>query len=178
METSQPKSGRELLEKTPLELVQSKINARGSLPQLRAVWNLKGEKVVFTNGCFDIVHRGHVEYLAQARALGSVLVAGLNSDSSVRRLKGSSRPLQDERTRAMVLASLQFVSHVILFDEDTPYELIKEVQPDILVKGADYKPEDIVGYDIVKAKGGKVVTIPLVKGYSTSSVAAKMKNSD
>jgi len=171
------KNGRELIERTPLELVHSKISARSLLPQLRAIWNLKEEKVVFTNGCFDIVHRGHVEYLAQARALGTALVVGLNTDSSVRRLKGASRPLQDELTRAMVLASLQFVSHVILFDEDTPYELIKEVQPDILVKGADYKPEDIAGYDIVKAKGGEVVTIPLVKGYSTSSVAERMKNS-
>jgi len=175
METERLMSGKDLLEKTPLELVLNKINSRSVLPQLRGIWSLKSKRVVFTNGCFDIVHRGHIEYLAQARALGATLVVGLNSDASVRRLKGSSRPLQDERTRAMVLASLQFVSHVFLFDEDTPYELIKEVQPDILVKGADYKPEDIVGYDIVKAKGGEVVTIPLVEGYSTTNVVAKMK---
>lgn len=168
-------SGKELMEKAPIDLVLNKINTRSMLTQLRAIWNVKGKKVVFTNGCFDIVHRGHIEYLAKARALGATLIVGLNSDASVRRLKGASRPLQDEQTRAMVLASLQFVSHVIIFDEDTPYELIKEVQPDVLVKGADYKPENIVGYDIVKAKGGEVVTIPFVDGYSTSNVVAKMK---
>jgi len=175
METERLMSGRDLQGTTPLALVLNKINPQSLLPQLRSIWSLKSERVVFTNGCFDIVHRGHVEYLAQARALGTTLVVGLNTDASVRRLKGPSRPLQDERTRAMVLASLQFVSHVFLFDEDTPYELIKEVQPDILVKGADYKPEDIVGYDVVKAKGGEVVTIPLVAGYSTTNVVAKMR---
>ncbi len=169
-------NGKELSEKTPLELVERKIITRDKLKNLRAIWNLKDKKVVFTNGCFDIVHRGHVEYLAQAHALGTTLVVGVNTDASVRRLKGPARPVQDEVARAMVLASMQFVSYVVLFDEDTPYELIKEVQPDILVKGADYKPEDIVGYDIVKAKGGEVVTIPFVEGYSTSGVIAKLQS--
>ncbi len=169
------KSSKELIVETSLELVQNKINSRDELARLRAIWDFKGKKVVFTNGCFDILHRGHVEYLAAARDLGATLVVGLNSDASVRRIKGPSRPLQDEMTRAMVLASLQFVSHVVIFDEDTPYELIKQVQPDVLVKGADYKPEDIVGYDVVTGRGGKVVTIPFVEGYSSSNVIAKMK---
>lgn len=157
---------------TCLEQIRAKVASRDLLPNLRAAWGDK--KVVFTNGCFDIVHRGHVEYLAKAAELGDLLVVGLNTDASTRRLKGASRPLQDEASRAMVLASLQAVSLVVLFDEDTPYELIKLVQPDILVKGADYRPEDIVGYDIVVARGGRVETIPFVDGYSTSSVVARM----
>lgn len=158
--------------KTSLEQIRSKIAPRELLPSLRAAWGSK--TVVFTNGCFDIVHRGHVEYLAKAAELGDVLVVGVNSDASTRRLKGAARPLQDEASRTMVIASLQAVSCVALFDEDTPYELIKLVQPDVLVKGADYKPEDIVGYDIVTARGGRVETIALVSGYSTSNVVAKM----
>ncbi|MDR0688342.1 MAG: D-glycero-beta-D-manno-heptose 1-phosphate adenylyltransferase [Prevotellaceae bacterium] len=158
--------------KAYLEQIRAKVIPRNLLPALRATWGSK--KVVFTNGCFDIVHRGHVEYLAKAAELGDLLVVGLNTDASTRRLKGPSRPLQDEASRAMVIASLQVVSLVALFDEDTPYELIKLVMPDILVKGADYKPEDIVGYDLVAARGGRVETVPLVGGYSTSSIAAKM----
>lgn len=158
--------------KTCLEQIRAKIVLRDALPDLRAAWGDK--KVVFTNGCFDIVHRGHVEYLAGAAELGDILVVGLNTDASTRRLKGASRPLQDETSRATVLASLQVVSYVALFDEDTPYELIRQVQPDVLVKGADYRAEDIVGYDVVVARGGRVETIALVEGYSTSSVVAKM----
>ncbi|MGL4909442.1 MAG: D-glycero-beta-D-manno-heptose 1-phosphate adenylyltransferase [Bacteroidales bacterium] len=167
-------NGKELLEYTPLEAIQAKIIGASRLPQLRAIWTMKSRRIVFTNGCFDILHRGHVEYLAQARALGSKLVVGLNTDASIRRLKGKSRPLQDEAARAMVLASLQCVSYVVLFDEDTPYELIKLSQPDVLVKGADYKVQEVVGYDIVTARGGKVVTIPLIEGYSTTNVVKKM----
>ncbi len=137
------------------------------------IYRFQDKKIVFTNGCFDILHRGHVEYLAQAAGLGDILIIGLNSDSSVRRLKGENRPVQDEEGRAMVLAGLGFVSHVVLFDEDTPYELIKEIKPDILVKGSDYKEDDIVGADVVKAKGGKVVTIDFIDGYSTSKIIEK-----
>ena len=118
--------------------------------------------IVFSNGCFDILHRGHVEYLAKAAAFGDVMIIGLNTDASVKRLKGHSRPVNDEKARAFVLAGLEFVSAVVLFDDDTPYNLIKTVQPDVLVKGSDYKPENIVGYDIVTAKGGRVETIDLV----------------
>ena len=130
----------------------------------------QGLKVVFTNGCFDILHRGHVEYLSKAADMGDVLVVGLNTDASVKRLKGEGRPVNNEEDRALVLASLSFVDAVVLFGEDTPYELIEAVHPDVLVKGADYKTEEIVGYDIVTSYGGIVDTIPLVNGYSTTKL--------
>jgi len=137
-------------------------------------WQLQNKKVVFTNGCFDILHRGHVEYLAKASTKGDVLVIGLNTDSSVKRLKGASRPVQDEYSRGIILSALQFVDAVILFDEDTPFEIIKFIQPDVLVKGSDYKPENIVGYDIVTAKGGRVETIDFVEGHSTTKIIERM----
>lgn len=152
-----------------LQLIKNKISferktENGKWKTLRS----QGLRVVFTNGCFDILHRGHVEYLAKAADMGDVLVVGLNTDASVRRLKGDGRPVNNEEARALVLASLSFVDAVVLFDEDTPYELIKAIRPDVLVKGADYKVEEIVGYDIVTSYGGKVVTVPLVEGYSSS----------
>lgn len=134
------------------------------------------KSIVFSNGCFDIIHRGHIEYLAKASDWGDKFIIGLNTDASIKRLKGPSRPVNNQDARAIVLAALQFVDAVVLFDEDTPYNLIKAVQPDVLVKGNDYKPEDIVGYDIVTAKGGVVTTVELVKGYSTTNTIAKMKN--
>lgn len=140
-----------------------------------SLWRFKDDKIVFTNGCFDILHRGHIEYLAKAASLGTKLVIGLNTDASVKRLKGDSRPINDENARALLLASLIFVDKVILFDTDTPRDLIDFVQPDVLVKGGDYKPEEIVGYDIVKAKGGEIVTLDFVEGYSTTSLIEKMK---
>ena len=158
-----------------LNAIQSKIIDINNIESHLAYWKLKNQKIVFTNGCFDILHRGHVEYLAQAANHGDVFVIGLNTDNSVSRIKGPSRPVQDEYARAILLASLNFVSAVILFDEDTPYELIKKVQPDVLVKGSDYNAEDIVGYDIVKAKGGEVVTIDFIEGYSTTSIIEKLK---
>lgn len=159
-----------------LDIIQAKIIDINDIEPLLTYWKLKNRKLVFTNGCFDILHRGHVEYLAQAADCGNELIIGLNTDSSVRRLKGETRPVQDELARSILMASLQFVSAVILFDEDTPYELIKKVQPDVLIKGSDYDIKDIVGYDIVKAKGGEVVTIDFVEGYSTSSIIEKLKN--
>ena len=140
-----------------------------------SLWRFKDDKIVFTNGCFDILHRGHIEYLAKAASLGTKLVIGLNTDASVKRLKGDSRPINDENARALLLASLVFVDKVILFDTDTPRDLIDFVQPDVLVKCGDYKPEEIVGYDIVKAKGGEIVTLDFVEGYSTTSLIEKMK---
>lgn len=130
--------------------------------------------MVFTNGCFDIVHMGHVDYLEKARLLGDKLVLGLNTDQSVSRLKGPTRPLQDEMSRSRVMASFWFVDAIVLFDQETPYELIKAVQPDVLVKGDDYTVETIVGHEVVLANGGEVKTIPLVQGYSTSQVVAKV----
>ena len=140
-----------------------------------SLWRFKDDKIVFTNGCFDILHKGHIEYLAKAASLGTKLIIGLNTDASVKRLKGDSRPINDENARALLLASLVFVDKVILFDTDTPRDLIDFVQPDVLVKGGDYKPEEIVGYDIVKAKGGEIVTLDFVEGYSTTSLIEKMK---
>ena len=159
-----------------LTFIENKILRLEDLPERLAYWKFKGQKIVFTNGCFDLVHQGHIDYLSKARDLGNILIIGLNTDNSVSRLKGSHRPINDERSRALILASFLFVDAVILFDEDTPYELIKKVQPDILVKGSDYKAEDIVGYDIVTAKGGKVETLDFLPGFSTSGIEKKIIN--
>ncbi|MFH1010296.1 MAG: D-glycero-beta-D-manno-heptose 1-phosphate adenylyltransferase [bacterium] len=128
----------------------------------------RGEKVVFTNGVFDILHRGHIEYLTEARAFGNVLFIGLNSDASTRRIKGDTRPFVHEDDRAFCLASLLTVDYVVLFDTDTPLELIKALEPDVLVKGGDWKVEEIVGYDEVRAIGGEVLNLPYREGYSTT----------
>jgi rfaE bifunctional protein nucleotidyltransferase chain/domain len=157
-----------------IEFISSKILDREQLRRACALWNFKEMKVVFTNGCFDILHLGHIEYLAKAANLGDVLVIGMNSDLSVHRIKGDNRPINDEHSRSMVLASLEFVTVVVLFDEETPYELIKTIQPDVLVKGRDYKIKEIVGHDIVLAKGGKVKTIELTPGYSTTGIEQKI----
>lgn len=162
---------------TKQEAIQQKILSPQALSQLLAYWHFKGFQIVFTNGCFDIIHLGHIDYLAKAADLGDKLIIGLNSDASTRRLKGPTRPINDEQSRAMILASLGFVDAVVLFEEDTPYQLIKTIQPDILVKGADYKPEDIVGYDIVTGKGGSVETLDYLPGYSTSMIEKKIKDS-
>ena len=131
--------------------------------------------LVFTNGCFDLIHPGHVEYLAQARALGDLLVVGLNSDDSVRRLKGDGRPLVAEADRAAVLAGLRSVDAVILFDEDTPLELIGALLPDVLVKGGDYDLDGIVGRDVVEEAGGGVRVLPFVEGYSSTDILNRLK---
>ncbi len=130
-------------------------------------------RIVFTNGCFDLLHRGHVYYLSKAREMGDLLVVGLNSDQSVSRLKGQGRPVNDQKARAEVLGALGMVDFIILFDEDTPLELINRVRPDLLVKGGDYKAEEIVGYNEITSRGGKVATIPLLEGYSTTSIIEK-----
>ena len=138
-------------------------------------WRNQGKVVVFTNGCFDILHLGHVEYLQQAASLGDFLVVGLNSQASVSRLKGPSRPIQDEKSRAAVLASLTSVDAVCIFEEDTPERLIHALSPDILVKGGDWKPEDILGSDWVLSRGGKVRSISFVEGYSTTRIEQKIR---
>jgi len=137
---------------------------------------LHQRKIVFTNGCFDILHCGHITYLAQARQLGDLLVVGLNSDASVKRLKGPQRPVNSQDARALVLAALEVVDYVVFFEEDTPYNIITKVQPDILVKGGDYRLENIVGADVVRARGGQVLTIPFVEGFSTSSIIENLKH--
>ena len=151
-----------------LQIIKNKILDWKSLSKRLAQWRSQGLSVVFTNGCFDILHLGHVTYLSKACDLGNVLVVGLNSDASVRRLKGEGRPVNNQEARALLLASLEMVDAVVLFEEDTPYDLIKMVRPDVLVKGADYQPEKIVGYDLVTSYGGKVETVELVEGYSTT----------
>jgi rfaE bifunctional protein nucleotidyltransferase chain/domain len=134
-----------------------------------------GKKLVFTNGVFDILHHGHLDYLAKAASLGNILVVGVNSDASVKRLKGDERPLNNENDRAFQLASLLFVDAVCIFDEDTPKELIEALQPDVLAKGGDYTLSSIVGADFVLANGGKVEVIPFVQGYSTTSLIERIK---
>ena len=134
--------------------------------------------VVFTNGCFDILHPGHVECLAQARALGDVLVVGLNSDASVRRLKGAGRPLMSEADRAVMLAALRSVDAVTLFEEDTPLELISALLPDVLVKGGDYDLDGIVGQEVVEEAGGEVRALPFVEGHSTTSILDRLKEAE
>lgn len=156
------------------DIINSKILSREALQRKLHLWRFKGQKMVFTNGCFDILHRGHIHLLSKAAELGDVLIVGMNSDDSVRKLKGADRPLQDEATRASVLASLFYVSTVVVFDEETPLELIKMISPDLLVKGGDYRPENIVGTDWVKGYGGKVEIVPLLEGYSTSKVIRRL----
>ncbi|HWY98957.1 MAG TPA: D-glycero-beta-D-manno-heptose 1-phosphate adenylyltransferase [Bacteroidia bacterium] len=161
---------------TRLEALQSKIQNKEQLARTLALWRFKDRKIVFTNGCFDLLHKGHVTYLAQAAELGDLMVLGLNSDISIKKLnKGSNRPIQDQESRALILASLESVGAIIIFDEDTPAELIKFVQPDVLVKGGDWKPEQIAGYDTVKAKGGEVTVIDYIQGFSTTSIEQKIK---
>jgi rfaE bifunctional protein nucleotidyltransferase chain/domain len=139
-------------------------------------WKNHQQVVVFTNGCFDLLHLGHIDYLEKAKQQGEKLVVGLNSDQSIKRLKGSKRPVNDENARARMLAALQFVDLVVLFDEDTPYNLIKALTPSVLVKGKDYEVGNIVGADIVLQNGGKVATIDLVEGYSSSAIIEKIQN--
>jgi len=133
-----------------------------------------GKKIVFTNGCFDIIHKGHIEYLQKAKALGDILVIGLNSDESVRRLKGPERPVMPEEDRAYILSHIVGVDVVCVFNEDTPHKIIKTLVPDILVKGAEYELHEIVGRDVVEGAGGKVVRVPMIEGRSTRNLIKKI----
>lgn len=161
-----------------MEEVRNKIKNLDESRLLVSVWRKAGRRVVFTNGCFDLLHLGHVDYLQKARNLGDCLVVGLNTDASVSRFKGENRPIQDENSRALVIASLQFVDLVVFFDEDTPLNLISELKPDVLVKGSDYLAENIVGAEVVKKNGGEVKTIEFVPGYSTSRIIEKIKKNN
>ena len=136
-------------------------------------WRFKDHSIAFTNGCFDVFHAGHADYLARAADLAKVLIVGLNTDKSVQRLKGSDRPINDQSGRAIVLASLSFVDAVVLFDDDTPEQIIKLIRPEILVKGSDYKPKEIAGADIVRQSHGQVHTLSLLEGYSTTNIIEK-----
>lgn len=153
---------------------EQKIQSPETLEQTLAQWRALKQRIVFTNGCFDLLHFGHLHYLGQARDLADRLIVGLNSTDSVRRLKGPHRPINDELTRTHLLAALQIVDAVVVFEEDNPLKLIKIIKPDILVKGGDWKPEQIVGSEFVLAHGGQVLSLPFVEGYSTTNIEQKI----
>jgi rfaE bifunctional protein nucleotidyltransferase chain/domain len=167
-----------------IQYIQNKLATTTEAVQRIAKWKLQNDKVVFTNGCFDILHKGHVTYLSKAADLGNKLVVAINTDASVKRLgKGDDRPVNPEEARAFVLSALGFIDMVVLFDNDTPLKLIQELKPDVLVKGADYDPNEtdssskkyIVGSDIVRSYGGSVEAISLVDGFSTTGIIQKLK---
>ncbi len=155
-------------------MIKDKIKSWEEAAHLCDNLRSQGKKIIFTNGCFDILHSGHIQYLEQAKALGDILFLGLNSDDSVRRIKGSPRPIVSEKERAFVVAGLQSVDFVVIFEQDTPYELIRLLKPDILVKGGDWNPEDIVGSDIVQGYGGRVLSLPYLEGISTTELFFKI----
>lgn len=159
-----------------LNSIENKILSIHEIESKVLSWKNNKDIVVFTNGCFDILHYGHVNYLAKAKDLGQKLIIGLNSDDSVKRLKGESRPVNDQYARSLVLASLQFIDAIVIFEEDTPERLIKIISPNVLVKGGDYSYENIVGADFVSQNGGIVKVIPLVDGFSTTNIIKKTKD--
>ncbi|MEJ6734238.1 MAG: D-glycero-beta-D-manno-heptose 1-phosphate adenylyltransferase [Flavobacteriales bacterium] len=158
-----------------LQLIQNKIVTLTEAVSLSLEWKKNGD-VVFTNGCFDILHSGHLHYLSSAADLGNKLIIGLNSDNSIANLKGKNRPFIKESDRLLMLASLAFVDAVVLFEQDTPIQLIESISPDILVKGGDYTEENIVGHQIVKKNGGKVISLQFLEGYSTTNFIEKIKH--
>jgi len=153
--------------------IENKIIEPEQLDRLLSLWRFRNEKIVFTNGCFDVLHVGHLKYLAASADLGTKLIIGLNADESVRRLKGSDRPINNQEARATLLAGFSFIDAVVYFSEDTPLNLIKKVKPHVLVKGGDYQIESIVGYNEVINSGGEVITVDFVKGFSSSSIIKK-----
>ncbi|MFN4284533.1 MAG: D-glycero-beta-D-manno-heptose 1-phosphate adenylyltransferase [Lacibacter sp.] len=155
--------------------IDQKILNAADLQRWLQRWRSFGKKIVFTNGCFDILHAGHIHSLRQAAGFGDILIVGLNSDASTRRIKGPDRPINTETDRALILASLVMVDAVVLFEEDTPLQLISTILPDVLVKGGDYTPETIVGADVVQQHGGRVEIIPLVPGRSTTELARRLQ---
>ena len=159
-----------------LNKLKAKIFHIEDLSQIIKEWRLDGNKIVFTNGCFDLIHLGHLEILARSADLGDRLIVGINSDKSIKRIKGKSRPIIEEDSRAKQLAAIEFIDAVILFNEDTPFDLINILKPDVLTKGGDYKKNDIVGNELINKERGEVVIIPLTQGYSTTSILEKIKN--
>ena len=160
---------------TPLNQIRQKLFLKEKLVSQIAEWKANGEKIIFTNGCFDIIHPGHIDYLAKAASLGNRLIIGVNTDKSVQKLKGPHRPIQDQDSRIFILSALEFVSAVVLFDEETPNELIAILKPDILGKGADYTIDHVVGAETVMNSGGSVVLLPYLKGFSTSGIERKIR---
>lgn len=163
---------RSNIERTLLDKISDLLELKASI----AAWKSEGKKVVFTNGVFDLLHIGHITYMAKASEMGDKLIIGLNSDSSVKRIKGDDRPVNDQNSRAALLAALFFVDAIVVFEEDTPIHLITTLMPDILVKGADYLVENIIGAKEVIANGGEVKTINLVEGYSSTSIIQKIRD--
>lgn len=163
------------MNQSKLQTIEQKIVNLKQLTFTTEGWRVKGHEVVFTNGCFDILHRGHIEVLMQAAEYGQKLVIGLNTDASVKRLKGTNRPINSEMDRALLLASLAYVDAVCLFDEDTPFNLINQIKPDVLVKGGDYSESTIVGADVVKQNGGQIIIIPTLGSYSTTRILEQNK---
>ena len=159
-----------------LEKINDKIISLEALKLRVENWKSSSEKVVFTNGCFDILHRGHIDVLAKTADLGDKLIIGLNSDSSIRKLKEDNRPIVDEKSRALLLAAFSFVDAIVLFSEQTPFNLITDIKPDILAKGGDYKITEIVGHEVVQQNGGEVITIPLTEGFSSTNIIDKIQN--
>jgi rfaE bifunctional protein nucleotidyltransferase chain/domain len=160
-----------------LKNIKSKIYSLSDLKIQSDKWKENGEKIVFTNGCFDLLHRGHIEVLANTADLGDKLIIGLNSDSSIKELKGENRPIMDEISRAILLASLQFVDAIVFFSEETPYKLIENLVPDILAKGGDYKVTEIAGHAVVLENGGEVILLPFIDGFSSTNIVEKIKQS-
>ena len=159
-----------------LERVKNKIFNKNNLLEKLEIWRDANKKIVFTNGCFDLIHLGHIEVLARSADLGDILIIGVNTDSSIKELKGNNRPIIEEDSRAQQLASLEFVDAVILFNEQTPLELIKVIKPNVITKGGDYNSEQVVGNEIAIENEGEVIIIPLTQGYSTTSILDKIKN--
>ena len=159
-----------------LNKLKAKIFNIKDLSKIINEWRLNGNKIVFTNGCFDLIHLGHLEILARSADLGDKLIVGINSDMSIKKIKGNSRPIIEEDSRAKQLAAIEFIDAVVLFNEDTPYDLINILKPDVLTKGGDYKKNDIVGNQLINKEQGEVVIIPLTQGYSTTSILEKIKN--
>lgn len=155
-------------------MIKEKILTRQALIEKLKTLRRKGKKIVFTNGCFDILHSGHIQYLEKAKSFGDVLVVGLNSDASVRKIKGPKKPVVEQKDRALIIAALEFVNFVVIFDEATPLNLIKITKPDILIKGADWKIKDIVGSDVVKSYGGRIKRVVFKKGYSTTKIISSI----
>ena len=157
--------------------IKSKIYSLSDLKIKSDKWKGKEKKVVFTNGCFDLIHRGHLEVLANTADLGDKLIIGLNSDSSIKYLKGKNRPIMDEISRAILLASLQFVDAIVFFSDETPYKLIETLVPDVLAKGGDYKVTEIAGREVVLENGGEVILVPFIHGFSSTNIVEKIKQS-
>ena len=158
-----------------LSWIQNKTSDKDTLKRKCNIWRSAGKKIIFTNGCFDILHHGHLDLIANAASLGNILIVGLNADASVKRLKGPERPINNEQDRLFQLGSLLCVDTVCLFEEDTPLQLIEAIKPNVIVKGGDYNPDTVIGADFVKSYGGTVEIIPFVEGYSTSSTIEQIK---